>query len=44
MHPKHRLMNYHKFFIDNINEKDKILDVGCGNGFLTYELAAKAKK
>lgn len=44
LHPKHRLMNYHKFFVDNISEKDTVLDIGCGNGALTFDLAQKAKK
>ena len=44
LHPKHRLMNYHKFFVDNITESDTVLDVGCGNGALSYDIAKKAKK
>jgi len=44
LHPKHRLMNYHQFFLDNIDEKDTILDIGCGNGALSLDLAKKAKK
>jgi len=43
IHPKHRLMNYHKFFVDNIKIGDKVLDVGCGNGALAYDLSKKAK-
>ena len=43
LHPKHRLMNYHAFFTDNIKEDENVLDIGCGNGFLSYEIAAKAK-
>lgn len=44
LHPKHRLMNYHKFFVDNVGEKNTVLDIGCGNGALTYDVARKAKK
>jgi SAM-dependent methyltransferase len=43
IHPKHRLMNYHQFFLDNISSSDTILDIGCGNGALAYDLAGKAK-
>ena len=43
LHPKHRLTNYHKFFTDNVNEKDTVLDIGCGNGALSYDLARKVK-
>jgi SAM-dependent methyltransferase len=43
VHPKHRLMKYHEFFINNIEQSDTVLDVGCGNGSLTYDIASKAK-
>ncbi|MFC1967373.1 class I SAM-dependent methyltransferase [Chloroflexota bacterium] len=42
LHPKHRLMNYHAFFADNIAAGDSVLDIGCGNGFLTSDIAGKA--
>lgn len=44
IHPKHRLMKYHLFFVNNINSGDKVLDIGCGNGYLTYDISQKAKK
>jgi 2-polyprenyl-3-methyl-5-hydroxy-6-metoxy-1,4-benzoquinol methylase len=43
IHPKHRIMNYHSFFVDNINSSDTVLDIGCGNGFLAFDVAKKAK-
>lgn len=43
LHPKHRLMNYHKFFVDNLNEDESVLDVGCGNGALLRDVALKSK-
>lgn len=44
LHPKHRLMDYHKFFINNINKGDAVLDIGCGNGVLALDLSKKAKE
>jgi len=43
IHPKHRIMNYHQFFVDNIGKNDNVLDIGCGNGFVAYDIAQKAK-
>jgi SAM-dependent methyltransferase len=44
LHPKHAIMNYHKFFVDNVEAADNVLDIGCGNGAVAADLAAKAKK
>ena len=44
IHPKHRLMKYHNFFLNNIKSTDTVLDVGCGNGFNTYHIAGKARR
>lgn len=41
IHPKHRLINYKQFFTENLNPKENILDIGCGNGFLSYEVVSK---
>jgi len=42
IHPKHRLMNYHQFFLDNVLTVDRVIDVGCGKGEIAYDVAAKA--
>lgn len=39
VHAKHRLTDYHKFFIDNIPEGSKVLDIGCGIGALASDIA-----
>ncbi|MDF1592855.1 MAG: class I SAM-dependent methyltransferase [Desulfobacterales bacterium] len=39
IHPKHRLMNYHSFFVDRIEKGEKVLDVGCGNGTVAMHMA-----
>lgn len=44
IHPKHRLLGYHDFFINNIRNGDTVLDIGCGNGALSFDIAKKAKE
>ncbi|MDD5738602.1 MAG: class I SAM-dependent methyltransferase [Candidatus Pacebacteria bacterium] len=43
-HPKHRILNYHQFFLENILSQSRVLDVGCSSGELTFDLAKKARK
>lgn len=43
IHPKHQITKYHEFFIDNIERRDKVLDIGCGDGINTSFIAKKAK-
>jgi SAM-dependent methyltransferase len=43
-HPKHRLLKYHDFFLDNITANDRVLDIGCGNGELAFDIAKKARE
>lgn len=44
VHPKHKILNYHKFFVDNISDNDNIVDIGCGGGENAFDIAFKAKK
>ncbi len=43
VHPKHRILNYHKFFVDHIDSNDTVLDVGCAHGNNAFDVAGKAK-
>lgn len=44
IHPKHELTRYCDFFLDNIRERDSVLDIGCGIGYVANQAARKAKK
>lgn len=39
IHTKHRHTNYHDFFVENINDGDTILDLGCGIGAVSFTIA-----
>ena len=40
-HPKHYLINYHDFFINNIIDGESVLDVGCGYGAVARSIATQ---
>ncbi|MCK4389250.1 MAG: class I SAM-dependent methyltransferase [Desulfobacterales bacterium] len=40
LHPKHRLMAYHDFFVTRLKRGESVIDIGCGNGALAYDMAA----
>ena len=40
-HPKHRLMRYHDFFVDNTPARSRVLDVGCGVGAVARSIASR---
>jgi len=43
LHPKHRIIRYDRFFLENISSKDRVIDLGCGNGHLAYAIAGRAR-
>lgn len=44
IHPKHQILKYHDFFLDNVSSHDKIIDIGCGSGLVSFILSKKVKK
>ena len=42
IHTKHRHTRYHDFFTSRIRPGEHVLDVGCGIGALTYDMAHKS--
>jgi 2-polyprenyl-3-methyl-5-hydroxy-6-metoxy-1,4-benzoquinol methylase len=38
-HPKHRLTNYHAFFVSRVRDGEGVLDVGCGYGAVARSVA-----
>lgn len=39
VHPKHRLIGYHRFFVERIHPGERVLDIGSGVGALAYAMA-----
>ena len=39
IHPKHRLTNYHNFFVKKIRNGQKVIDLGCGYGEVSKSIA-----
>jgi len=42
VHVKHRLMQYHDFFVERIKPGEWVLDIGCGNGAVAWSMATRA--
>ena len=41
LHTKHRHTRYHDIFSERVSPGECVLDIGCGNGALAYDLAEK---
>ena len=39
LHSKHRHTRYHDFFTSQLCARETVLDIGCGNGSLAYDMA-----
>jgi SAM-dependent methyltransferase len=43
LHPKHRLMAYHDFFVERIQPGERVIDLGCGVGALAASIAERSR-
>lgn len=44
LHTKHKHIDYHRFFIDNIKDGESVLDIGCGIGAVADAIARSRGK
>ena len=42
-HTKHRHTGYHDFFVGNISQRERVLDIGCGKGEVAHQVAEQAQ-
>ncbi len=43
LHPKHRLMHYHDWFASRLKSDWDVLDIGCGNGALAFDIKSSCR-
>lgn len=43
-HPKHKIIDYFTWYLDNINTNDIIVDIGCNKGYMANIMSQKAKQ
>ena len=44
LHPKHRLMKYHDFFVQRLQPGERVVDIGCGIGAVADSMARAGAK
>lgn len=42
VHTKHRHTRYHDFFVERLRPGERVVDIGCGNGFLAHDMVCNA--
>lgn len=42
LHPKHKLTDYHRFFVNRLQPNERVLDFGTGVGAVAYDIAEHA--
>jgi SAM-dependent methyltransferase len=43
VHVKHRLMQYHDFFVDRVRKGERVLDIGCGYGAVAHSITTRSE-
>jgi len=43
IHPKREILEYEKWFLDNISEEHRVVDVGCNSGYMALKMSNKAQ-
>ena len=43
IHPKHRLTDYHRFFVERIADGERVVDIGCGLGSVADTIVRSRK-
>lgn len=43
LHPKHKIINYEDWFIENINNQDHVIDIGSNQGKMAEKMSKKCR-